>query len=303
MTTILFYVAGICVFLLAIFLLERFVWAPQRRREAEAAPRITLDEAQAFWAEIEEDALPIAKASVQARAQLSPQETRIGGAPLAIGDDKTWPMNVHDGSPIAHIVQINFAEMPPIEDFPTQGILQIFSALETMDETGGSDLLIRWDPDPQTVELLEIPDELKTAKSLSHDFSKRALNEGLPLQFSTDMAIGNPYNWPHGKNDLCYQNRLPENEETAVIMDDWENRCTRISEGYGVHWIGGHPRFVQVDFREYSRQLRHLDRVLFHMGFDEDINVGDAGEVNVMISKDALQRRDFEKAYLSWDCS
>ncbi|MEP1696655.1 MAG: DUF1963 domain-containing protein [Paracoccaceae bacterium] len=262
-----------------------------------------MDEAQTFWTEIEEDALPIAKASVQARAQMSPQETRIGGAPLAIGDDKTWPMNVHDGSSLAHIVQINFAEMPPIEDFPTQGILQIFSALETMDETGGSDLLIRWDPDPQSVELLEIPEELKTAKSLSRDFSKRALNEGLPLQFSTDMAIGNPYNWPHEKNDLCYQNRLPENEETAVIMDDWEDRCTRISEGYGDHWIGGHPRFVQLDFREHAPQFRHLDRVLFHMGSDEDINVGDSGEVNVMISKDALQRRDFEKAYLFWDCS
>jgi uncharacterized protein YwqG len=302
MTTILFYVAVICVFLLVLFLLERFVWAPQRRREAEAAPRITLDEAQTFWTAIEKDALPIAKASVQARAQLSPQETRIGGAPLAIGDDKTWPLNVHDGSPIAHIVQINFADMPPIEGFPTQGILQIFSSFETTDETGGCDVLIRWDPDPQTVELLEIPDELKTAKPLSRDFSKRALNEGLPLQFSTGMAMGNPFNWPHVENDLCYQNRLPVNDEVAVIMNDWEDRCVRISESYGDHWVGGHPNFVQGDFREHFPQFRHLDRVLFHMGCDEHINVGDGGEINVMISKDALQRHDFEKAYLTWDC-
>jgi uncharacterized protein YwqG len=303
MTTILFYVAVISVFLLALFLLERFVWAPVRRREAEAAPRITMREAQGFWTAIEEDALPIAKASVQARAPLSPQETRIGGAPLAIGDDKTWPRNVHDGSPKAHIVQINFADIPPIEGFPTRGILQIFSSLETMDEISGSDLSTRWDPDPQTVELLEIPDELKTVKPLSGDFSKRTLNEGLPLQFSTDMEVGNPYNWPHQENDLCYQNRLPENDEVAVIMDDWEDRCVRIAEGYGDHWVGGHPRFVQVDFREDVPQLRHLDRVLFHMGCDEHINVGDSGEINVMINKDALQRRDFEKAYLFWDCS
>ncbi|MGJ8611683.1 MAG: DUF1963 domain-containing protein [Octadecabacter sp.] len=303
MTTILFYIAFICIFLVALFLLERFARAPQRRREAEAAPRITLDEAQTFWTEIEEDALPIAKASVQTRAQLSPPESRIGGAPLAIGGDKTWPLNVHDCSPKAHIVQINFADIPPIEGFPTQGILQVFSSLETMDENGGSDLLIRWDPDPQTVEVLEVPVELKTAKPWSRDFSKRALNEGLPLQFSTGMAKGNPYNWPHQENDLCYQNRLPENDEVAVIMDDWEDRCVRISEGYGDHWVGGHPRFVQVDFREDVLQFRHLDRVLFHMGCDENINVGDGGEINVMISKDALQRHDFEKAYLSWDCS
>lgn len=99
------------------------------------------------------------------------------------------------------------------------------------------------------------------------------------------------------------ENRLPESEEVAAFMDDWEARTEQIVNGYGDHWVGGHPRFVQQDVRGSYPECQKLNRILFHMGCDDEINLGDSGELNVMISREALLQRDFQKAYLTWDCT
>jgi uncharacterized protein YwqG len=289
-------------FFVIVHSLDRFVWAPKRRREAEAAPRITLAEAQSFWQAIEADTLPIATAVLRPRPPQSPQESRIGGAPLAIGKQSVWPRNRSDGFPMVLIAQINFSEVLEIKDFPTHGVLQIFSSLDMIDESGGCERVIRWDPDPHNDELMDIPEELKKTTRQTRDFSEKARRVGLPLLFERGVALGNPHNWPFAENDLCYENRLPENDAVAAIMEDWEDRSTRIVEGYKDHWVGGHPSFVQVDVRSEHPELQNLDRVLFHLGCDDEINLGDSGELNVLISRQALLQRDFQKTYLTWDC-
>jgi len=302
MNTVLYYAVVIAAFFAIVHLLDRFVWQPKRRKEAEAAPRITLAEAQSFWNDIEKSALPIAKAIVQNRPPLTPQESRIGGAPLAIGSDESWPRNANSGFPMTLVAQINFAELPQMGEFPKRGILQIFSSFEMIDDTGACDRIIRWDADPQTDELLKIPSEIQKNTRQTKDFSETARCVGLPLAFAAGTAPGNPYNWPFEANNPTIENRLPENEEVAAILEDWEDRSDRILTEYGDHWVGGHPSFVQIDVRGANPACRHLDRVLFHLGCDNEINLGDSGELNVMISGEALQKRNFQKAYLTWDC-
>lgn len=303
MNIVLNYAAIIVGFFVILYLLDRFVWQPKRRREAEAAPRITIAEAQAFWNAIEESSLPIARAIVQTRAPNAPQESRIGGAPLAIGEDRSWPKSELDGFPMTFIAQINFSELPRMEGFPTRGVLQIFSSFDLIDDTGACERVIRWDADPQTEELLVIPEDIQKTTRRTKGFSERARRVGLPLSFEPDVAPGNPYNWPFEAEDPTMENRLPENDEVASIIEDWEARSQRIIEGYGDHWVGGHPSFVQVDVRGSHPECRHLDRVLFHLGCDDDVNLGDGGELNVMISREALVLREFQKVYLTWDCS
>lgn len=303
MSAILFFISTIVLFFSATYLLEKFIWAPKRRREAEEAPRITISEAQSFWNAIDEDAVPIAKANVQDRDPDSPQESRIGGSPLAIGHDRAWPRSAYSSFPMAFIAQINFEELPEIDDFPNRGILQIFTSFEMTDENGRCEHVIRWESDPKTADLLEIPDGIMKTTRQTRDISERARRKGLPLIFKADTAVGNPYNWPHEENDLCYQNRLPENAEVAKILENWENKCDQIVEGYGVHWVGGHPSFVQYDVRGEHAELSNLNRVIFHLGCDDDINIGDAGELNVLINKEDLLNQNFKKAYLTWDCT
>ncbi|SHH84983.1 YwqG family protein [Marivita hallyeonensis] len=303
MDTVLFYAAVIATLFAAPWLMNRLVWQPRLRREAEGAPRITLAEAQSFWNAIEECALPIAKAIVQSRPPSSPQESRIGGAPLAIGQDTSWPRNPHNDFPMAFVAQVNFSELPRLEGFPTRGVLQIFSSFEMIDDTGECDRVIRWEPDPQTDQLLVVPDEIQKTTRQTRDFSEKARRVGLPLIFEPDVAPGNPYNWPFEESDPSMENRLPESEEVAAFMDNWEARTEQIVNGYGDHWVGGHPRFVQQDVRASCPECQNLNRILFHMGCDDEINLGDGGELNVMISREALLQRDFQKAYLTWDCA
>lgn len=303
MGTILNFAAIIVAFFIIVHLLNRFVWQPKRKREAEAAPRITLAEAQSFWNAIEKSALPMAKAIVQPRVPSSPQESRIGGAPLAIGSDNSWPRNAHDNFPMAFIAQINFSELPHMDGFPTRGIFQIFSSFDMIDDTGECDRVIRWEPEPKTEQLLVIPDEIQETSRRTSDFSEKARRVGLPLVFESDVAPGNPYNWPFEAIDPSMENRLAESDEVAAIMDGWEDRMEAIAKGYGVHWVGGHPGFVQEDIRTGHPECQYLDRVLLHVGCDGEINLGDSGELNVMINREALSQRDFQKAFLTWDCA
>lgn len=300
METVVFFGAAIPLVLAALYLWDHFIFAPKQKREAEAAPRITLSEAKAFWAAIEDASLPMAKATVEDRKPLNSKESRIGGAPLAIGEDSTWPRD-EDNAPMAFIAQLNFAELPELEDFPTKGILQIFSSFAMIDDSHACERVIRWDPDPITDASLEIPSEIKKTTRDTRYFSEKARQIGLPLKFEHFMALGNPYNWPFAATSPMHENRLPENNEVDELLEGWECREEEISEGYGIHWVGGHPDFVQWDVR-YDPDLQSLDRLLFHMGFDDDICIGDAGELNVMISRNDLLRRDFQKAFLTWDC-
>lgn len=280
-------------------LLDFFIWSPKRRREAEAAPRITLCEVNQFWESIERDALPMAKAHVQARAPTHPQESRIGGQPLAICNGAAWPWS--GDFPMAFVAQINFSEMTALDEFPKQGILQIFTSFEY--EGDGSHIrVIRWEPNPSTEDLLEIPKEVRKTTRQTRDISERARCVGLPLEFARHFAPANPYNWPYDERDPIYENRLAGSDDVQRILDGWEDRSEAIRASYGDHWVGGHPSFVQTDIR-HDPDLQYLDRVLFHLGCDDDINLGDSGELNVLIAIDDLVARNFEKAYLTWDCS
>ncbi|MBL4813107.1 MAG: DUF1963 domain-containing protein [Rhodobacteraceae bacterium] len=288
---------------LAIYLLKYFVWQPQIDREAEAAPRITLAEAKGFWEAIEKDTLPMAKAQVQNRAPLSPSESRIGGPALAIGDDHTWPHGDNQTQfPMEMIAQINFADLPELEDFPSSGILQIFTSFEMLNDSGECDRVIRWEPNPTGEKMLEIPPELKKKHREVKDLSLKTRRIGLPLTFVHQMAPGNFLNLPYAESDPIYENRLGENDEVEAMLAGWEERGNKIIEAYGTHWVGGHPSFIQEDIRDCGDR-QDLNRVLFHMGYDHEINVGNAGDVNVLISREALLARDFQKAFLTWDCS
>ena len=60
-------------------------------------------------------------------------QSHLGGMPYLPLDDE-YPYT-NRGYPFALFAQINFAEMPPVPDFPTEGILQIF--VDGMDDSLG----------------------------------------------------------------------------------------------------------------------------------------------------------------------
>ena len=72
----------------------------------------------------------------------------VGGHPFQ-GEGAEWPQDA-DGWPMHFVVQVNFADVPPLPGFPTGGLLQMFVRDDpvhglTFDDTAGTrGLLCRW---------------------------------------------------------------------------------------------------------------------------------------------------------------
>ncbi|STZ09024.1 Domain of uncharacterised function (DUF1963) [Moraxella caprae] len=65
-------------------------------------------------------------------------QSKVGGKPyLPIGME--YPKNRKTGNPLTLLAQINFAEMPPLPDYPTKGILQFFVDRDDEDYGQGGD--------------------------------------------------------------------------------------------------------------------------------------------------------------------
>jgi hypothetical protein len=91
--------------------------------------------------------------------------------------------------------------------------------------------------------------------------SPRAVRHGLGLAFAPPI-VGQaiPYNWPYDATLAGFDKRLPENEDVRYRLKAFQEAPEFGTEESDYHWIGGHPRFVQMDIREEPR-LRKLNRV------------------------------------------
>ena len=67
---------------------------------------------------------PTAEITLEPCGNLTLSQSKIGGLPY-LPPDAEYPRNP-DRQPLTLLAQINFAEMPPLPDFPTSGILQWF---------------------------------------------------------------------------------------------------------------------------------------------------------------------------------
>ncbi len=67
---------------------------------------------------------PTAEITLEPCSNLTLSQSKIGGLPY-LPPDAEYPRNPYR-QPLTLLAQINFAEMPPLPDFPTSGILQWF---------------------------------------------------------------------------------------------------------------------------------------------------------------------------------
>ncbi len=270
------------------------------RRKKRSAPRVTKAELDGFWAAVNAASLPMAKIELAAKPPAHARQSRIGGRPFAGG--QAWPLHPRDGQPMLFLAQINFAELPPLEDFPRAGLLQLFVAsddrgkLRTMEAE--ENRMLRWFPAPEGDDTLPVPARFLGLKSPGA-LSPRAIETGFALTFNAAMAKGNPENLPLCKMRPDARARSGETQEIQAALDRLGEDCDALIVSYGTHWIGGQPRFAYLDPRQGSAD-GEPDRVLLHLGFDGDICLSGASDLNLLIRKADLLRRDFTEALCHW---
>lgn len=265
-------------------------------------------------------------------------DSHLGGVPY-LPHDGSYPMG-DDGQMLWLCAQINFAQMPAMKDFPTEGILQFF--LSDFDCDGGFGLYseedgtvqsqwkICWYPEvDNTVTEEECAAKMPASWNSKEELS-RVPDEPLKMSFQPIGQEGVDYG--DFRFDMLFadalKKRLPEEEpERYKPYEIWDetpgnrehpNRkaLEQIIEQMkcGGCKIGGYPRYEQDDPRLYGEELPAWDTLLLQLDGDTfTYPCGDigwkafislnGGTLNFLIRSEDLRKQDFSKVLAEWACS
>lgn len=251
---------------------------------------------------------------------LSLEESKFGGFPFVpLGG--AIPTNA-EGNQLALLAQINCAQLPENNMYPSDGWLQIW-CLE--DEMYGfwSDTI-----QPETNQkVLYIPagtqgEPLERVVAMYQPY----VSEDCPVWFINEQGAiwGMRLSFTHGQQGITYSDgrfrdlfldrwnkRYPEQavENFYDLPDEIFENVVDIHDGSDcAHQLGGYPYFTQYDPRyEYdSAELAKYTEVLFQIDsqFDTewDLCWGDAGVRNLFISREDLEALDFSDLLYNFDC-
>lgn len=218
----------------------------------------------------------------------------LGGRP-SLPEGMDWPED--NGWPMLFLAQINYAEMPPLDDYPTSGLLSVFvaegethgCAFPSFDQAGFRSLYLE---DPSICQRRDPPDAPQGPDPLGaalraegavltgeavHDLPGAALREVAALQKA----------WAEAGREV---------DEAALDRVLEAGRAGAIT-------YGGYPVFAQGDVRT-GRQRFHA-KVLLQLGRlgagDLAVSFGDGGAANILVKPKDLGPRRFDQALYHYD--
>ncbi len=209
-----------------------------------------------------------------------PWESKLGGCPY-LEDLKQYPMG-ESGKPMMFMAQINLGEMPPLPDFPREGLLQFY--VEN-DDCFGLDSLCVVKYIPQY-----ITDEAALVRENPY---YKDYEENLPFTKNCRITFEQEEKYV-GSNCPEFEERFDDvsEEEMDALYDLCEASDSR---------VGGYPYFVQYAPAYYNSQDYVL---LLQLDVDETSGLmfGDAGNCNFLISREDLLAGNFSEVEYDWQC-
>ncbi|RJF71492.1 DUF1963 domain-containing protein [Deinococcus cavernae] len=280
----------------------------ERGKQAVPVPALRLPKALAAHRDaLETSVRPYVSLTGHA-GKAQPWTSKLGGTPYRpLGS--AWP-HAQDGTPLAFLAQINFAEMSLLGDFPGQGIVQFF--IRGNDFYGANLDAVHYDMaalastinfqviyHPAVVED-ETQLDLKVPAVPAEDF-------GLPHDPATTYVLrGTLKSGPVTTDDRAFEAVTGHRAWELLGADEaGEDEVEHAFERYAKlagtgHKLGGYPNFTQND----PRALEDPHVLLFQLDSDDDLNMmwGDVGIANFFISPQDLAQRDFSRVAYHWDC-
>ncbi|WP_025743534.1 YwqG family protein [Aquimarina pacifica] len=201
---------------------------------------------------------------------------------------KEYPKD-ENGKPMIMIAQLNFEQIPELDFFPKNGILQLFLSSSN-----------------------SYQDDFAIVYHSAEELSKEPLNdfsfitekdyEEMPVfklhQLSFEKGIEKG-----GSEDSQFDYLFDENDYwgfTEYLTDEQEKIFGEYFNAVG-HKIGGYAEFTQSDPRDNNTDQKDDIQVL-QIDVDDHIMFGDSGLGHIFISRENLIKKDFSKAYFYWDC-
>jgi uncharacterized protein YwqG len=221
---------------------------------------------------------------------------RVGG-PAWLAEGESWPLDP-EGRRLEFVAQIDFARLPPIAGFPTQGALRFFVGRDELfganwDAPEQSGCSVLWHDGPLVGGRLEPPEPLG-AEDMSPFESEHLREIGVALagRLARDLP---------DYDSLEVDGRMA-GQSDRLGMGEVEDEIFELSqEREAGHRIGGYPMFTQPDFR---RTGYYDDYAVLLLGLtsDDAIMWGDVGEASFLMRQADLDARVFSRVAFHWDC-
>jgi len=258
-------------------------------------------ELEKYRADIEKTVVPYIKVETT-KAETKLYNSKFGGYPyLPIGEEH--PLDLY-GNPMLLLAQINYEEMPRLEDMPTKGMLQFFiTATSDKDDVYGVDF-----DDPTNQENFRVvyhkevmTDESKLVadfgylKDMNYDYGEFPVPEEMSLVFNLDYE-------PVPTADYRFENVFDEDNDLSNENDLFDIYVDKLDvDG---HKVGGYAYFTQDDPRGYKDGLEEYEVLLLQIDSsgEEEIMFGDMGIANFFIKTADLKNLNFKDVMYTWDC-
>ncbi|WP_349409922.1 YwqG family protein [Pseudalkalibacillus sp. SCS-8] len=228
-------------------------------------------------------------------------QSKFGGHPY-LPKEVEHPKD-RNGKPMLLLAQINFKELPKLDDMPEKGLLQFFITAE--------DDLMGLDFDNMTKQsnfkILYHPTISSDPSGLISDFSylEQLNTEFFPIERESSLSFQIAYD-PVSIEDFRASTLLGKSIDFSFDASEedeelWEAYAGAF-RGEG-HKIGGYPFFTQTDPRDDEKYKEH-EILLLQIDTDDENGImwGDAGVANFFIKKEDLLNLHFENVLYNWDC-
>jgi uncharacterized protein YwqG len=234
-----------------------------------------------------------------------------------------WPRNLPypmdaAGAPMVMLVQLNFAEMPPLPGYPTTGLLQFFlsSSADDKQYLGMSSAAVDSGDPRMQFAALQKPEYFRVIYHPHIEDSKNLLPPSqipapgpgeLPLYDTAGLAFERRDSYV-GPTDYRFERLFGATDEILekTLGNDFEpiERHWQSFEASRLATVGGYSRTEQgFDPRSAVMDEDWVVLLSIDSSADSDLNVswGDGGVANWWIERSALERLDFSHVAYYYD--
>jgi len=287
--------------------------AKQLQKTSRPKAEFTQDETLALNAVLQQTQLPCIKLT-PVRRSVGVYDSKLGGLPY-LPPGFAYPHNTDphsDKKPLKLLAQINFAQLPHLEGYPAEGILQFFMANEAKSDIYAIDF------DNPTVQSgwrvvyhkqlimdesqLQVPPALESGDEVLFPFDGEF---ALEAESACQPISCSDFRWQDFLDATIVSTEIYQSLKERMSDDDIDDHLSELSCGFGFR-IGGYPAFTQEDPRGYGENTEHTMLLLqldsWSTDGDSGIMFGDSGVANWFITPEALAQCDFSDVMYHWDC-
>jgi uncharacterized protein YwqG len=241
------------------------------------------------------------KLSLSRVKNLGSTTSKVGGFPY-IPISESYPLD-KEGKYMEFLAQINFSEMPNLENYPKSGLLQFFISFKDWGFTDYDH------PINNDIKII-FRENLSEKSHFDYTFLTTIRNkENSPIghnEFSMTFT-NNMEELAPSRNYKSYKNVNGEFQHYLNFDEYGEKRGFELESAYWKefssfgHKIGGYADFAQQDPRFFEYQ--DYSELLFQLDSDSsaDILWGDNGIANFFIRKEDLKNKNFSNVLYNWD--